>query len=197
MVPTAGLAAVCLFADVAAAFADAAALTSPPPPPIIPNPSTGGNLSNLLASAPYQFWLSCLIVFFGLAIIIGLVWSLMKMGSQRPEDISRPLIVITVIVGSLILVSAGYSNSQIAPAFGLFGTIVGYMLGHLTQSSATPDPPNPADDASPVPTPPNGGGTGTGTGNAPVPARDNGPQQPPPAGGAGAGNPPGRRAIEP
>ena len=196
MVPTAGLAAVCLFADVAAAFADAAALTSPPPPPpIIPNPSTGGNLSNLLASAPYQFWLSCLIVFFGLAIIIGLVWSLMKMGSQRPEDISRPLIVITVIVGSLILVSAGYSNSQIAPAFGLFGTIVGYMLGHLTQSSATPDPPNPADDASPVPTPPNGGGTGTG--NAPVPARDNGPQQPPPAGGAGAGNPPGRRAIEP
>jgi hypothetical protein len=29
-------------------------------------------------------------------------------------------------------VKAGYSNEQIAPAFGLFGTIIGYILGRLS-----------------------------------------------------------------
>jgi hypothetical protein len=42
-----------------------------------------------------------------------------------------------VITGTLILITVGYSNEQVAPAFGLFGTIVGYMLGRLSQSSAT------------------------------------------------------------
>ena len=40
--------------------------------------------------------------------------------------------VITVITGSLVLITAGYSNEQIAPAFGLFGTVIGYMLGRMS-----------------------------------------------------------------
>ena len=182
-----GLTAFWLFVSGAMAFADTqvsvpAPLTSPP---ILPNPSSGGNLSNLLASAPYQFWLSCLIVLFGLAIIAGLVWSLMKTGSKRPEDISRPLIVVTVIIGSLILVSAGYSNSQIAPAFGLFGTIVGYMLGHLSQNSGTPSSGQDDDDApTPTPTPPQTPALPRGS-NTNDSSTDS------------ASNSPGRRSIEP
>jgi hypothetical protein len=42
--------------------------------------------------------------------------------------------VVTVIIGTLLLVTVGYNNEQIAPAFGLFGTIVGYLLGRLTQT---------------------------------------------------------------
>jgi hypothetical protein len=74
----------------------------------------------------------------GLAIIGAVILGLRRIHNVRSEDITRPVIVLTVIVGTLILVTAGYSNEQIAPAFGLFGTIVGYMLGRLSQSQVSP-----------------------------------------------------------
>jgi hypothetical protein len=37
--------------------------------------------------------------------------------------------VIIVITATMFLITAGYSDRQIAPAMGLFGTIMGYMLG--------------------------------------------------------------------
>jgi hypothetical protein len=33
------------------------------------------------------------------------------------------------VIGTLILVSAGLNNTQIAGATGLFGSMVGYLLG--------------------------------------------------------------------
>lgn len=109
-----------------------------PPPPALPrNPNVGGNLTQFFtAKTPYEFWLTFLIGLFGLAIIGVLMFSFRRLTNPRPEDISRPIIVITVITGTLMLVTVGYSNEQIAPAFGLFGTIVGYMLGRFAQSSA-------------------------------------------------------------
>ena len=65
------------------------------------------------------------------------MWSVGRTQNHRPEDATRPIIIVTVIIGTLILVTAGYSNEQIAPAFGLFGTIIGYILGRLTQPPAT------------------------------------------------------------
>ena len=47
--------------------------------------------------------------------------------------------MITVITGSLILITAGYSNDQIAPAFGLFGTVIGYMLGRMSSAPIPSD----------------------------------------------------------
>jgi hypothetical protein len=39
-----------------------------------------------------------------------------------------------------MLITVGYNNEQIAPAFGLFGTIVGYMLGRFAQPQQSSDP---------------------------------------------------------
>src|SRR5262249_22112674 len=114
------------------------------PPPTIPNPSAGGNLLTFLsAKTPYEFWLTCVIALLGLIIIAALIFSVRKAHQYRPEDITRPVIVVTVIIGTLILVTAGYNNEQIAPAFGLFGTIVGYMLGRLGQAQAPAAQDNP------------------------------------------------------
>jgi hypothetical protein len=188
-----GSAAMTAFLLVASGSAAAAQqpAASPPltSPPILANPSSGGgNLVNLLASAPYQFWLSCLIVAFGLAIIGGLMWSLMKVSAPKAEDISRPMIVVTVIIGSLILVSAGYSNSQIAPAFGLFGTIIGYMLGRISPNSGAAPPGEDDEDTPPSAAPAApasvGGGVVVNAGNDPADA-------------AAISNSPGRRSIEP
>jgi hypothetical protein len=121
----------------------------PPVPP--PNPSSGGNLINFFSSnkTPYEFWLTCLIIAFGLAVLTMLFLGLRRLpADRRPEDYTRSVMVITVITASLILITAGYSDRQAAPAFGLFGTIVGYILGRMGRpgspdSEPAPQPTNP------------------------------------------------------
>lgn len=138
-----------LFSIGAAAAQDVA------PTPLPPNPApTGGSLTQFFTKTPYEFWLTCLICALGLAVIGALIPTLRRIENTRPEDIARPVIVITVIVGTLILITAGYNNEQIAPAFGLFGTIIGYMLGRFaTQASGV----SPADtDKTTVPAQPQG-----------------------------------------
>jgi hypothetical protein len=107
------------------------------PPVTVPqNPGTGGNLTEFFTTkTPYEFWLACLIGFLALTIIFTLVLTLRQVTNVRAEDIARPVVVVTVIMGTLILITVGYTNEQVAPAFGLFGTMVGYLLGRLPQSS--------------------------------------------------------------
>jgi small-conductance mechanosensitive channel len=124
-----------------AAVAQQAATGVPSPPP---NPSTGGNLIGFFSNrTPYEFWLTCLICLVALIIVLILTWSVHRIDKIRPEDVTRPVIIITVIFATLVLVTAGYSNEQIAPAFGLFGTIVGYILGRMSP------PGHPGDSGSP------------------------------------------------
>lgn len=119
----------------------------PPAGALLQNPSVGANLSQFFtAKTPYEFWLACLICVLGFAIIVTLITVLRKVNA-RADEIARPIIVITVIIGTLILVTVGYSNDQIAPAFGLFGTIVGYMLGRLSQPSSGVQPTGAPNDS--------------------------------------------------
>jgi hypothetical protein len=108
-------------------------------PPLLQNPiEGGGNLLNFFGRrTPYEFWLTCLIILLGIFIILVLVHSISKIVGSRSEDIWRPIIIVTIVTGTLVLVTAGYSNEQIAPAFGLFGTIIGYILGRMGQSNRT------------------------------------------------------------
>jgi len=112
----------------------ARAVETLPPPPELKNPSIGANLTGFFTNkTPYEFWLTCLICIFGLAVIYALLFGMRRFPNARPEDVARPIIVVTVITGTLMLITVGYNNEQIAPAFGLFGTIVGYMLGRFAQ----------------------------------------------------------------
>ncbi len=133
------------------------ALAQQPPTPLAnpsPNPGSGGNLIDFIfKKSPYEFWLTCLIIAFGLTVLALYIYAIRNIQDRRPEDVSRALIVITVITGSLVLITAGYSNEQIAPAFGLFGTVIGYMLGRMSQAAAgapaesTPAGPPAKEDA--------------------------------------------------
>lgn len=110
----------------------------------LPNPSAGGNLIDFIfKKSPYEFWLTCLIIAFGLTVLALYIYAIRNIHDRRPEDVSRALIVITVITGSLVLITAGYSNEQIAPAFGLFGTVIGYMLGRMSQTAPGGTAANP------------------------------------------------------
>jgi uncharacterized membrane protein YfcA len=92
------------------------------------------------SKTPYEFWLTCIIIAFGVFVLLLLMWGLRGMPNRRPEDFSRALIVITVITAALILITAGYSDRQAAPAFGLFGTIIGYTLGRMAQARSNSEP---------------------------------------------------------
>jgi hypothetical protein len=116
-------------------WACGAALAQQIPDPVVtPNPVSGAATLRdvLFKKTPSEIWLSCLVVAFGLVVIAAYIFAIRKIHHRRTEDVSRALIVVTVITGSLLLITAGYSNQQVAPAFGLFGTIVGYMLGRMS-----------------------------------------------------------------
>jgi hypothetical protein len=110
------------------------------PAPVNTNPPSGQNIFNFFtARTPYEFWLTCLIGALALVIIWFIVHSVRKLPNTRPDDITRPIVIVSIIFGTLILITAGFSNEQVAPAFGLYGTIIGYLLGRMGQSPAAPN----------------------------------------------------------
>lgn len=78
--------------------------------------------------------MSSLVLLYGLFTIALATW-LIKAG-KKSESILRVYGTIMIIVISVFLVVAGYSNNQIAPVTGLLGTIAGYLLGKGSKDDA-------------------------------------------------------------
>ncbi len=76
-----------------------------------------------------EFWLSVVILIFGVFIILVEYFLLKTVVKDKTEEIARIYTVTLIIIGTLVLISSGFTNEQIAPALGLFGTIAGYLLG--------------------------------------------------------------------
>jgi len=83
----------------------------------------------VVASGQQQVLLSIAVLIFGLLIAGGsMVVMLKRERGWGPQ--STQLVGITLVVtAGLFLVTAGYSQDQIAPMIGLLGTIAGYLLG--------------------------------------------------------------------
>ena len=97
------------------------------------NPPPGGMPTNapapaarFLSSAEGQ--LALVVIGLGIVVIVALTISL-RTKSATPDDVIRAYTITLIITGTMVLICAGYSNDQIAPAMGLFGTIAGYLLG--------------------------------------------------------------------
>lgn len=91
--------------------------------------------------APSLWWttenamtMSAAILLFGL-LVCGLV-AFLSVQVRDSEGTLRTFGTIVIIVSSLFLVVAGYSDQQIAPVVGLLGTIAGYLLGKETKTDA-------------------------------------------------------------
>lgn len=128
-----------------------------PSVPVIENPSSGSNLvpPREVKRDPltsffekslnlYEFWLVIIIVVMSLATIICVTVVVAMNKAHQPRDIWLPAIVFSIIGAILISVTAGFKNEQIGPAFGLFGTMIGYLLRSLSgnsESVETPEPP--------------------------------------------------------
>jgi hypothetical protein len=81
-----------------------------------------------------EYKLAVTVLIFGLIVII-LEFLLIRKQRIHSDDIIKFIIVTLVLIGVLFFVAAGYSNNQIAPAVGLFGTVTGYLLGRIQNST--------------------------------------------------------------
>lgn len=77
--------------------------------------------------------MSSIVLLFGLIVIL-LATYLIRSG-KNSEPVLRIFGTILIIMVSVFLVVAGYTDTQIAPVMGLLGTIVGYLLGKETKET--------------------------------------------------------------
>jgi hypothetical protein len=99
------------------------------------SPVAAPSMDQLKLNADFQLKLTILVAVFG---IIGLIFVAMLFRSSVAADtekIIRLVIVVIVVTASLILIAGGYSTDQTAPAFGLFGSIIGYILGSANRGT--------------------------------------------------------------
>jgi magnesium-transporting ATPase (P-type) len=102
--------------------------TNLPKNPVQPPSPT---VASFFADAPYEFWLACLAILWGLIMLTTFVVSSLRSSSPNTEVIVRTMIVMVVVVATMILAIGGYSQEQTAAAYGLFGAIIGYIFGRM------------------------------------------------------------------
>lgn len=93
-----------------------------------PLPSPSATTSQVTATSSLELALALGILLFGFVVLI-MQYTLLRRANASPEDVLRLFTVTIIIIGTLALIAIGYSSQQIAPALGLFGTILGYLLG--------------------------------------------------------------------
>jgi hypothetical protein len=95
-----------------------------------PNPAIGRNIEQIFNPiTSFQFWLTAMIVVGGALFFIGQMSLLRRIENITADDIVRNCSITIVIISATLLIVAGYNSQQTAQAFGLFGTIIGYLLG--------------------------------------------------------------------
>ena len=83
------------------------------------------------------------ILFLGFGVLVLIMACVLLIKFSNDCNIAfKYFIIVLLILGMLVLIPVGYSNDQISPAVGLFGTIAGYLLGK-TESSNKNTPPTP------------------------------------------------------
>jgi len=76
-----------------------------------------------------EIYLSLGVLAFGLILIIFTGIVAYKKNAGWDHEATRIFAVSVIVTAGLFLMTAGYSDQQVAPMFGLLGTIVGYLLG--------------------------------------------------------------------
>ena len=94
-------------------------------PPVLPQDQLPAGFVELTDK---EVLLSCSVLIFGLIILILQVY-LLRLIRANAQHILLTFTLTTIIIGGLYLVTIGLSSDQIAPAFSLYGAIVGYLLG--------------------------------------------------------------------
>ena len=78
-----------------------------------------------------QLILSGIVLAFLIIVLLTIRHMFRKHIHDKTRTIERITVVAILVMGSLFLVTSGLNSVHIAPAFGLFGMIGGYLLGQI------------------------------------------------------------------
>ncbi len=81
-----------------------------------------------------EYFLSIAVLVFGLVIILLEFFLLIKR-QDTPQSILLIIVTTLIVIAGLFIITAGLTTEQVAPAFGLYGAIVGYLLGRESSAS--------------------------------------------------------------
>lgn len=101
-----------------------------------PGENAAGTVSLL---SNYEFWLTISVLIFGCFVLAAEFMLLKGVVKERIDDVAKIMIVTLIIISTLVLITAGFGNDQIAPALGLLGTIAGYLLGRMRDEKSLSD----------------------------------------------------------
>src|SRR4051812_2299934 len=76
------------------------------------------------------------VLLFGIAVI--LISARLALRGLDKDIILKAVVIPMTVMSAIFLVVAGYSDSQVAPAMGLLGTIIGYVLGSRAVDEGQP-----------------------------------------------------------
>jgi uncharacterized membrane protein len=135
-----GCLAVYLSADIRFALAEEklpAAQTIPAdanqPPPVAdtsaPSRSQRVGSGYLTSKTPYEFYLAGLTIFLGVSALVLVSWLFRKHLQEKTDEFVKLFAFVIVSFAAIFLIVAGYADSQVAPAYSLLGTIIGYVFG--------------------------------------------------------------------
>ncbi len=96
-------------------------------PPAAGDPAAFSGKVSVLTS--YEFWLTVAVLVFGVFVMIVGCRFIASRRGNTPDQIIKLISVNLIVIGTLVIITGGFNGEQIAPAFGLFGTIAGYLLG--------------------------------------------------------------------
>lgn len=94
-----------------------------------PTPSAGATSSEMPGGWTAGHTMAMSTGVLGYSLIVLAAAAAVTRQSKAPETALRLFTTVLIITSAVFLVVAGYSSQQIAPAFGLLGTMAGYVLG--------------------------------------------------------------------
>lgn len=104
----------------------------------IPGLDTDTDMTRLASETYFIIYLSLGVLLFGLILVSLLILIVFKKNVGWTQDISRAFTLSVIVTSGLFLITAGYTSQQIAPMFGLLGTIAGYLLGKSSNQEQGP-----------------------------------------------------------
>jgi len=97
------------------------------------NPSNA-NVTDISRMSLREFNLSLIILAFGFIVLLA-EFFLLRSVSCNAEQLLRIFGITLIVMGSLLIIPAGFNAEAIAPAMGLLGTIAGYLLSQRSGTS--------------------------------------------------------------
>lgn len=115
----------------------------PPAASDTPQTKTGERRTTYTTTkTPYEFYLAALTIVLGVSAMLVVAFLFRNHIHDKTDEFVKLFAFVVVVFSAIFLIIAGYTDSQVAPAYSLLGTIIGYIFGRESSAKPTTGAPN-------------------------------------------------------